>query len=176
MDDWGGSESDTYHSIWVGLMTLPASEGDAIKCSTDPLGNTSNIYRYMNHRLRLYPTHTIAMSWDQNYLSAPIVNCTGVALGTSMSLSPLADLFSRANGTGNYTLNVGGGVVYNVSVQLLDGQYWMLVMMYNRRGGTNPTHWARNVTDGFPLLGNQTLGFDGSATGNRAQWGHANNR
>jgi uncharacterized protein involved in tolerance to divalent cations len=55
-------------------------EGEAIQCEND----NQNLYRWTDGELRLYPTGSIATSWDDNWRNFQTVDCTSLTIGSPM--------------------------------------------------------------------------------------------
>jgi hypothetical protein len=62
------------------LNTNNIKGGQSIKCSSSEKG----LYRYTNNQRRWYPNPEIAKSWDPNWGSPQIVDCTGIPEGPMM--------------------------------------------------------------------------------------------
>jgi len=75
------------------IMAFKGDEGQAVKCSK----SQSSIYRYTDNELRLYPNPAIANSWDSNWLSFKVIDCTGIPKGPAMTF--------RVNGCYGYFCN-----------------------------------------------------------------------
>ncbi len=58
-------------------------EGHATVCD----GDTSQIFRWTNGKLHLYPTTEIANSWDLNWRDFVDINCTGLEFGDPMGIT-----------------------------------------------------------------------------------------
>ncbi|MBU1218322.1 hypothetical protein KKF34_15855 [Myxococcota bacterium] len=72
---------------------------------------------------------------------------------------------------GPYKVNVGGAPMDIFCDQLYDGGGWMLVLNYVHSRNTNPA--LSVLTDRFPMILSDTLGYDESAESD--YWGHAGN-
>lgn len=85
--------ADTYtltfpENIWKGTYNV----GSPLKCLSD-VGTTgaANVYRLDSlTQIRLYPDATIATSWDTNYATNRLINCSDFTVGTPMALKPTA--------------------------------------------------------------------------------------
>ncbi|DAZ97733.1 TPA: hypothetical protein N0F65_009013 [Lagenidium giganteum] len=77
----------------VECMSIPArkplrynpavlNEGQAIKCQP----NKPRVYRFSNGEFRLYPTPTIAISWDPSWATAVVTDCSALSIGKNMEL------------------------------------------------------------------------------------------
>jgi hypothetical protein len=69
-----------------GKKDIENSNGQSIKCNTDPPGGEENwVYRIQDGNLRWYPSERIADSWDSNWRSARMIaDCSAVSLIDNM--------------------------------------------------------------------------------------------
>ena len=58
------------------------ADGQAVTC--DP--REPEVYRYENGTIRHYPDPDIASSWDKNWLTALLIDCTGLRKGEQMQM------------------------------------------------------------------------------------------
>jgi len=57
-------------------------EGKSVQCEGDP----SKIFRYEDGKLHHYPSGIIANSWDQDWRSYRVIDCTGLTFGDTMTM------------------------------------------------------------------------------------------
>jgi hypothetical protein len=81
----------------------------------------------------------------------------------------LSDLPRQLASSGVTSIDIDG-TTYPIYVEKLNGTYWVLILNYVHKGGTNPELFVRHYGSGFPLQGNASLGVDGSQ--DRTTWGH----
>lgn len=66
----------------VPMKPQSIDDGQAVKC--DP--NSPDVYRYWGESVSLYPAPEIAASWDLNWQTPLVVDCSSFSTGTDMSL------------------------------------------------------------------------------------------
>ena len=78
------SPSSTSPSPTPAVMPV---EGQALKCSPDPLNDPGRVYRYTGGQIRYYPNVQVANSWDANWNNnLQTFNCTGIPIGANMAM------------------------------------------------------------------------------------------
>jgi uncharacterized repeat protein (TIGR01451 family) len=101
-----------------------------------------------------------------------------IECGTDMGSGSISDPFTSLYGanlvtsSGRYYFDLGMGV-FQADVDTSNGGGWVLILQYVHRGGTNPNLNIIGPASNLPILSNNPLGTDESAS--TTSWGHLGN-
>jgi hypothetical protein len=175
-------------SIWYHFVAVVNNNStdfyvNGNKIQTSTLSGTNNVYVWGNQDKKLYINNTPV--WGGKCTTSVLLNnlmwynypitmneITPLFAQKPFSLT-ITDLLANASTSGVYTLMKNGNEVSMYIYIDPAGKKWILILLYNHKGGTNPI-LNPIKTGNFPIpidnnINNMPIGRDESGT---AAWGH----